>query len=394
MQRFLFSDGDKIGLFDGENSRLFESEYIKRYREYAQARVKNDEWKHTGEGARFRGDIHLTRQGERVDAYVNGVEWADGQAVYCFTVNSSSGIYQKDLADEKARESHLLSSSNEEYLSLSKGGEGVCAVTVRTDGVRSNIGLFYSKNSELKTLTDGDSRDENPTFSPVEKNTLYFDTAGVGRDANGEFSGKYSPSSIVKLSLDSMEISEVLANPKLSYFKPKFSSDGTMYCIQRPNQEKKKGNVFLEILLVPVRIVQAIVLFVSTFVTNYTGKSMTSGGANPAKGRETQSKKLFVDGNLIQVDEEYKRNQKFKDREYGFIPHGWKLVRVKEGEVEVLEHGVCDFALCDDGGLYFTDGRHVFYGKDGKREKIVDTALCLSVATEKKDIQISDVFGF
>ncbi len=59
MQKFLYTDGDKIGVFDGEQCRLLESEYIVRYRENAANRVKNGEWKYTGEGARDRKSTRL-----------------------------------------------------------------------------------------------------------------------------------------------------------------------------------------------------------------------------------------------------------------------------------------------------------------------------------------------
>ncbi len=396
MQKFTFTDGDQIGVFDGEKTRLYESEYIKRYREYAQSRKKNDEWKHTGEGARFRGDFDRDAyREERIDAYINGTAQDGEKVVYCFTVNQSSGIYKKAYGEEKAREEHLYSSSSEEFLSLCYNERSnACAVTVRADPVTSQIGLFDCNSSQLKTLTDGDARDANPTFSPVEENVLYFDTAGVGRTADGEFTGKYSPAQIVKLHLNTMEIEEVLSDEKSSFVKPKISADGTLYCIQRPIKEKKGGNPLLEILLIPVRIIQAIVLFISAFVTLFTGKSMTSGGENPAKGRETDNKKLLIDGNYMNVEKELKRNRRFQDREYGFIPHSWKLVKVnKDGAREILEHGVCDFALCEDGSIYFTDGKHIFHRNGIERKKVADTTLCLSVSTAQSFSAETDLFA-
>ena len=137
----------------------------------------------------------------------------------------------------------------------------------------------------------------------------------------------------------------------------------------------------VEILLIPYRIIQAIVMFVQAFVTMFTGKSMTSGGSNPARGRETDSRKLFVDGNLIEAEKELKRNKRFKDKEYGFIPMSWKLVKIENGKAVPIKSGICDFDLCEDGGIYCTNGKHVFYIKDGKTVKVADADLCLSVST-------------
>lgn len=395
MQKFLYTDGDKIGVGDGEKTRLLESEYILRYRETAANRVKNGEWKYTGEGARFRGDYDRFRESnEQVYAYINGVQWEGEKILYSFTVNGSSGVYRKDTQNENAREDHIISLNEQEILSIHRNGQtGQLAVTVRGNGITSHIGLLDCNTSELKTYTDGDVRDENPFFSTVEADTLFFDSAGAGRTASGAFTGKYSPSAICKLNLQTMEIEEVLKDKSLSYLKPKQDKAGTLYCIERPNKEKSGGNPLLEILLIPFRIVQAIVMFVQAFVMLFTGKSMTSGGDNPTKGREQDSRKLYVDGNLIQAEKELKRNRRFKDKEYGFIPRSWKLVKIGgDGKKETLRCGVCDFALCEDGGVYCTDGKHILYLKDGKTQRVANTDMCLCVAVESRGMAENDVF--
>lgn len=382
MEKLLFTDGDKIGVYDGERTELYESEIIVRYREYAETRTSNDEWKYMGEGARFRGDYERYAQRQRrVDAYVNSVQWDGGRVIYSFTVNGSSGVYRKDVADKKAQEEHIFSSSDEEILSLHKNG-GLLAVTIKRDSVTSGIGTLDCTTSELKTYTEGDSRDQNASFSSAEAGVMFFDSAGAGRTADGSFTGKYAPSAICSLNLDTLEIKELIKDEKLSYVKPKQAQDGTLYCIRRPNREKRGGNPLVEILLIPVRIFQAIVMFIQTFVIFFTGKSLTSDGDNPAKGRKEDSRKLYVDGNLIEAEKELKRNRRFKDKEYGFIPLSWKLVRIKDGSAESLESGVCDFALCKDGGIYYTNGKHIYYLKDGAAKKIADTDMCLCVATE------------
>lgn len=380
-----FSDGEKIGVFDGEKTRYFESEAIVRYKEYVSESHRNDEWKFGGEGAKFRGDydVYRARQ-EKVTAYVNGVLLEGNNVVYTFTVNNSSGAYRKDYTDEKRREEHIYTSSDCEFLSLAQG-ENKYFVTVRRDPITSDIGALSVRETELETFTSGDSRDANPYPSPVDRDLIFFDSAGVGRDAQGNFTGTYAPACLYTLRQTSQEIEEFFGDGKNSYIKPKQAKDGTVYCIKRPNKEKRGGNPFLEILLIPVRIVQAIASFLQAFVQIFTGKSLTSGGSNPAKGREVDSRKMLVDGNLIEAEKEYKRNQKFKDKEYGFIPLSWKLVKIKDGKAEEVESGVCDFSLDGEGGVYYTNGKHVFYLKEGKKKKIADTDCCLALSASEGD---------
>ena len=403
MEKLAFTDGEKIGVFDGESVFYCESEYVTRYRNYIENKNRKDEWKFSGEGARFRGDYeqYAARQNEQVYAYINGVQWDGDKVVYSFTVNSTSGVYRKAVFEERAAagqpvaEDHILSSSDEEILSLHARGQTI-AVTVK-NGVVSSIGTLNSVNSELKTFTAGDVRDENAYFSPVDPNLLYFNSAGAGMDKDGNYTGKFSPSAICTFNLNTMEITEVLRDQKKSYFRPKIDKDGTLYCIERPTKEKRAGNVFLDIVLIPYRIIQAIVMFIQMFVVMFTGKSMiseTSGGVNPTKGRKADKKKIFIDGNVIEADKELKRNKKNKDKEYGFIPMSWKLIRVADGKTEVVRSGVCDFDFTADGGVYCTNGRHIFYVKDGKRQKIADTDMCLHLATANPEYKESDdLFG-
>lgn len=400
MDRLVFTDGEKIGVFDGEKILYSESEYIRRYREYLENRNKRDEWKYTGSGAKFRGDSerYFAQKNEKVYSYINGVQWDGDSVVYSFTVNETSGVYRKavfeETADKNNPEEHILTTSDEEILSLHASGD-LLAVTVNR-GATSSVGTLHAKNAELKTYTSGDVRDANAYFSPVNPSLVYFNSAGAGMDANGNYTGKYSPSAICTLNLATMEIGEVLRDEKTSYFKPKVDSEGTLYCIERPTKEKRAGNVFLDILLIPYRILQAIVMFVQTFVVMFTGKSLTSetsDGVNPTRGKKNDVRKIYVDGNMIEADKQLKRNKKNKDKEYGFIPLSWKLIKVQGESKEVIKCGICDFAFTSDGGIYCTNGRHVFYLKDGKSQKIADTDMCLCLATPNPPPPERDFFA-
>ena len=393
MEKLAFCDGEKLGVFDGENTSFFESNYIRRYREYAETRTKNDEWKFGGEGARFRGDYDRARlKQEKIYASVNAVQWDGEKLIYAATVNGSSAIYRKDLSDEKAAEEHIISSSDESFCSLHRVGN-LLAVTIEHGDATSSIGTLDCATAELKTLTDGDSRDANAVFSSGA-DAILFDTMGVGRTSDGEFTGKYTPAAVCSLDLNTLEIKEILQDGKYSYVHPKQAKDGALYCIRRPAKAKRRGNVFLDILLIPFRILQAIVMFIQYFVIAMTGKSLTSEGDNPAKGREQNSRKLFVDGNFIEAEKEMKRNRKQKDADYGFNPRSWELIRIFQGKTETIKSGVCDFALCRDGGVYCTNGRRIFYVSEGVSKKIAETEKCLCVATaENSDRKTYDLFG-
>jgi hypothetical protein len=143
-------------------------------------------------------------------------------------------------------------------------------------------------------------------------------------------------------------------------------------------------------LLIPVRIIQGIVGFISAFVRCFAGKSMVAGESGrsvmgdggAAKNGKRDAKKIFINNNLINVDKELKKNKKRED--YGFIPSSWKLVRLVRGGAEVeLASGVADYCLVEEDGktqFVYTNGKHIFSFAEGeKRKKLVDTDFCLKV---------------
>ena len=146
----------------------------------------------------------------------------------------------------------------------------------------------------------------------------------------------------------------------------------------------------MEVLLIPVRIVQAIAGFISTFVMCFSGKSLVSGGAvdsggGAAKNGKRDAKKVFINNNLLNVDKELKKNKKQED--YGFIPSSWKLVKLaRGGEAEKeLASGVADFCLVEENGkneFVYTNGNHIFSVEEGqKRKKLTDVDFCLKVGS-------------
>ncbi len=380
MEKVAFADGEKIGVIGEDGVSFYESETIARYREYAETRQKNDEWKYSGEGARFRGDT-AKNAAVQTDAYVNGVAWQDGKIVYAYTVGGSSGVCRRPQ-DPKAREEHIYSASDAEILSVQTLGPSV-AVTVKRDEATSQVGILDGNTSELVTFTEGDARDANAAFDAAHPMWILFDSAGAGRLANGEFSGQYAPAVLMRLDRETLALEEVKRDGKNSCVKPKTDADGALYYIRRPNKERRDSVVW-DILLFPFRLVKAFFGLLQAFTVIFGKTSLTSDmgtGNNPTSGRKQDARKLFVDGRLIDAEKEEKRNRKRKDHTYGFIPASWKLMKAADGADEVLASGVCDFSVGREG-IYYTDGRHIYKLSGGKETKLADTKCCLSLCAE------------
>lgn len=387
MEKFAYSDGSDLCLREGERALRGGSDFIRRYREREEEAVKKNEWKYAGSGAQFRGDTfeeHGIDRSAAVNAAIHSVNVGEeNEVVYTFTVGQTSGAVRKDMSRAKDGEEILLHTNDYELLSADYDAKAGKLIAERQSGISADIVLLDIENGDYVSVTEGDSRDENPAFSVSEPGTILYNSYPVGRNARGEFC-EYGPSAIYRCNLETQRLDELVSDAEFSYIKPRDDGEGNLYCIKKPARDKRRrGNPFLEILLIPVRILQAIANFIQIFVVFFSGKTLTGGGNNPAKGQNVDSREMFIKGNIVKVDEEIARNKKLKDKDLGFIPASWKLVKISaEGETE-LKAGICDFCLCG-GALLCTNGKKVFKLTEGGCEKIADGNLILSVAAPAK----------
>ena len=395
MEKIVFSDGDSIRVLDEGEEGTYASQYIADYRERMRRMVKNKEWKHSGMGAMFRGDT-MSEVGmdseTRVDAYINSVHAAgEDKVLYTFTVNQTSGVIEKTLSAKKDGERFILHTNDGELLSSDYNvTDGKFVAELKRGEISSDLVLLDTERGDYVSITDGDSRDENPSFSKKRPGVILYNSLAAGRNARGEFV-EYAPAAVYEYDLNTLDLKEIRASEKYSYIKPVEDENGDIYCIRKPAKERERHNPVVEILLIPYRLLMAIVNFIQIFVVFFTGKTMTGGGNNPAKGRDTDSRQMIIRGNVIEVDKEIARNKKFKDKDLAFIPASWKLVRIRGGEEEEMKSGICDFSLAE-GGVVCTNGRKVFFLKEGKSEKIAEGELVLNVATVTRAPESGDLF--
>ncbi len=391
--RFIFVDKEKIGVFQDGKTSFYESTYILNYKENAKRMQKSREWKKKSEIMLEEG-YYFGSEGEPIHAQIHGacLTAQENKIAYVCSVNDISRICYKYLDDEKKTEAHLISSMDVDFLSFTINKDGDIVGSIQTGAESADIALYSRDGGDYKLITSGDSLDENPFID--KDGRVFFNSYGVGRDAYNEFVA-YAPSEIFKYDLQTMDIQTVLSDEKYSFVKPMTDKEGNLYCICKPGTEQKRENIFLQILLIPVRIIEAIIGFFSAFVTIFAGKPMVSGGnAGGAKRSGKDRREVFINNQLVNVDKEIKRNKKSQDG--GFIPKEWKLLKFAPKKddfesgyelVEELASGVADYTLAEENGedvVLYTNGQKIFSlsQKDGKRvkTKLVHTDFCLKIS--------------
>ena len=242
MIKFYYSDGQNICFYDGEKSVVFPSERIESYKLNAERITQSKQWKHSGEGAIFRGDNSFNREtAGDISGDVSGVyPISENKVIYTYRVCDASGIYVKDLVQEKAPESHVINSGNLVFgTGIADGVNGRFTVTVQRNWVNADIAVFDLNTNDYKLLTDGDTFDTDPYISSEENGVIYFASRGAGRNAYGEFA-EFAPSVICRLDSERMTIEEIACDAKYSYYKPVLHK-GKLYALKVPAKVKTEN---------------------------------------------------------------------------------------------------------------------------------------------------------
>lgn len=386
MKKVIFNDNLTIKTLENGVLKEYSCDFYDKYTQTLEKMAKSQEWKYQGQGAIFRGDTFHVEKVNTKNSYYTSLEnfESDGKVLFSVTVNDVSGVFVKDLNAEKDGESHVIHSNEGIFAGSSPSADKNRIITaLKQDYVTSHLALFNVNTNDLSTLTDGDCYDFDPCYSKISPDKVLFATKGVGRDGDGDFV-RYSPASICAYDTDFCSIEEVLSSPDKSYEKPKDDEDGNLYFIEKPAEESSGGclQAIWDIICIPYRIIEAIVMFIEAFVTIFTGKGLTkASNRGDVKKQDKTKGEIFIEGNLINAEKEYQNNLKHKDNYAGYAPYSWQLIkRDKDGNQTVLAHSVIDYALLKDGSVVYTNGKHVLLLKDGKTEKLATATMCTQVA--------------
>ncbi len=389
MKKVIFNSGMKIVEYENGKTTEYSPEFFDRYIQNSIRETEKDAWKHSGAGAQFRGDaieyLKNSQANEILRCEITSLSYVDKENInYSIFVNDISAVYSKNLPSKKNSESHILHDNNLIIKGTTEKYNKV-ALTISDNGITSHLAIYSKTENDYKMVTDGDSFDEHPSFSESNDGVILFSSKGVGRDYNGNFV-TYSPSSIYTYNEYSLEVNEIPLDSNYSYIKPKQNENGEIFAIRKPIKDKQKSNLLLNILLIPFRFIKAIYYMFDSFTKAYTGKGFTENtpnSANPAKNNSKNPRQVFIDGNLIYADREYKLNKKHKDDFAGIIPRSYELIKLlNNGEVQVIKKGVIAYDF-DSDGIIVSNGKYILKVKDNKTEKITECKLATTLSVLK-----------
>jgi hypothetical protein len=290
------ADGALYRLESGKAPERLESPFGLEVRGRAQEIQRRHAWKSEGRGAMFmsRG---LLWGGAGADPNRLQVQVTDiahgtpaGELLYAMLAEGRTAVCRLRPDGVERR---LLHGSERrlEDLALSPAGAELACSVAHPDGSAS-LAVMTADATDLAEVTEGEARDAAPSWAPTGRRLVY-ESAGVGRDAQGRFAG-LGPSTIHAIDLDQGAVEE--------------------------------------------------------FTARYTGKPLTTAGGPRRAGADIRRMQQW--SNLIEAEADAN-----EEEAHPATPKSWQLVRQRpDGRREVVAESALSYDIDAEGRVVYTTG--------------------------------------
>ena len=359
---------------DNGPAREISSPYIQQVVDRLERSKERNAWK---QGTSFQVAAHGgVRDFEGAGAgiqFSSALFYKDRSLLYFLSDNSIGGLFSFDL--DTGVELRLL---HKQKLSLSDlqvdtSGSRIVACSAGPDGV-SNIATLDIEGNQFREVTAGDTIDAAPTWVPGEPDTILYQSAGLARSPQGYIAAT-GHATIQKLNMRNGSIHTVLESSVHDFLQPRVSADGVLHFIRRPYERPSysAGNILLDTLLFPFRLLRAVFHFLNFFSLMYSRKPLT-GAAGPKV--QADIKHIILKGRHIDAEKALRKESAINGVA-SLVPRSWELVsRTSQGQETVLATNVATYDLLADGSIIYSNGRAIFtLGRDGQSSLLLKEDL-------------------
>ena len=370
----------KVRLKTGaEAPRTLESPYAISIHDRAVRSKQRHAWKSEGMGF-LSGQMLWGKGGSPVEGpapvLVTSLSRGDapGQLVYSLSSGSLSALCLSENLGAEERRLWNDNRSQVQHINVCPRTGNIACSVLHKNGT-ANIGVMIKGEPGIGEVTEGDSIDTAPHWVPGETRRIVYQSAGLGRDRNGNFLA-LGPFSIHLVEIDSVEMQTLAEDDHIDFLDPQMLADGTLYYIRRP-YERTRVNVFRALkdtLLLPFRLLWALMGFLNIFSMRYSGKKLSTPAGTPR--RHLDMRQMMIWGNMIHAE------QAGEDDSADLVPSSWQLVRrTPNGDEEVLANSVLAYDVTGDGTVLYSNGNAIFLRRpDGRKEPILKEPLIEQVA--------------
>ena len=191
-------------------TKTIESDYARQVRERAASIDRRHAWKSQGRGAMFMGAAAQAVQPDAPIVLTGLAPAPAGALLYSMETDAVSGIFLLDSAGLETRLFHTAD-FRIRHIALNPAGEKLAVAIFHKDNSRSSIAVLPLRGTDFTEITEGDSFDQAPRWTPGGQ-SIVFQSAGIGRNQAGHFAG-LAPCAIQEYDAATGGLAEAAADP-------------------------------------------------------------------------------------------------------------------------------------------------------------------------------------
>ena len=379
--RLVYLSGGKMFRYDDGKVIELPCERAKKYSDTVNEINRNKEWKHSGTGATFRGDVRYYEDAKN-GVRINGLSASKEGFIYSAVLGGMGAIYRKSADSPKAPEGHIYTGMDRSIGDIAYKDGSIAAIL---DG---HLAVF-DERGDYNELTDGPSKEEDPFWS-ANDGRIFCSTRGCSLDGTSV----YSASSIMAVDQEAGSIETLFEEENNDLLKPRNDADGNFYFIRQPYKSPKvqKEPVWKSVLLFPLRIIKAIFGFFNAFSVIFGGEPLRKNQKkDDVKTRDKSPRQIFFEERLLEAEKNEKENAAAGDKNPGIFPRSRVLVRISPDKTEtVLCKGVMDYTLCDEGIICSNGKELLLIDRDGSEKVLCKAELAESISVISGEAAASD----
>ncbi len=363
--RFVFIAEGKLFLHEGASApREIESPFANAAMARAEERQNRHAWK--AGGAEDQGPFTArnvwgrqagaSREDHPVFRHVTrGTK--PGEIFYVLSMTASSGVFRYNL--ETGEEQRLFHREDFHASGLTcSPQDGRLVVASRGQDRIGDLELVDPESRRRDRVTDGEGHDAFPSHHPTKPHTVCFQSAGVGRNAEGELVA-FGPAAVLALNYDTGALETLLEDDAHDFLVPRFDTEGRLLCIRRPYAAGRIGfrAGVQAFVLAPFHFIEAVIGFCDAFTRLFARRSLRPVGPG---GPQESRRRLTIHDTAVELERALHRRARGA-KEVHLVPESWTLVRRDAtGSIAELARHVTAFDLGADGSLVYTDGLSVW----------------------------------
>lgn len=360
-----------------EPSRLIESPFAQEAQSRALEIHQRREWKTQGRGGRFMsggalwGTDNFDPRAMRVEFGAVSRGPRPGEILTVLNTDHVGGLFLHDL--NSGRETRLLHKERFLVRDLRRHPDlPLTACSISAPNGTARIALLTDETFELTEVTEGDSVDEAPAWVPHCRQTLVFQSAGVGRDAQG-YPARLGPYALHRLDVDTGRLETLVEDPAWDFLFPHMDAAGALTFLRRPYEEGSSYSPFRffgDVVLFPFRMGRALFHFFNVFSLMFSKKPLTRAGG--PKAEDDALGKILLRGRWIDAQKAL-RDVPRSGAPGALVPRSWELVRRSAaGEETVLARRVIAYDIAADGTIVFSTGGALYSMTQGGAPELLE----------------------